>query len=32
MTLPMTNRAKSSYFAQPYNLDASGFYFATYEE
>lgn len=32
MGLPATNRAESLYFAQPYNIDASGFYFSDYEE
>lgn len=29
---PSNNRAESSYFAQPYSLDATGFYFATLDE
>lgn len=32
MNLPTLNRAKSVYFAQPYNIDATGFYFEKYEE
>ena len=32
MSLQTPTRAKSQYFAQPYNLDANGFYFETYEE
>lgn len=32
MSLPATHRAESLYFAQPYNPDAHGFYFADYEE
>ena len=32
MSLQTQQRAKSHYFAQPYSLDATGFYFETYEE
>ena len=32
MSLQTPTRAKSQYFAQPYSLDATGFYFETYEE
>lgn len=32
MNLPTLNRAKSVYFAQPYSIEATGFYFETFEE